>query len=85
MFMTSEVHLFLGGNGRVSRVMMNAKLTHARESKIIVPTVFRDDYMLTLRKLTHQGDPKPYIRAMQRIHRFTSNNSAIFARVFRLG
>lgn len=72
MFMTSEVHPFLDGNGRVSRVMMNAELTHAGESKIIIPTVFRDDYMLTLRKLTRQGDPEPYIKAMQRIHRFSS-------------
>ncbi len=72
MFMTSEVHPFLDGNGRVSRVMMNAELTHAGESKIIIPTVFRDDYMLVLRKLTRQGDPEPYIRAMQRIHRFSA-------------
>jgi hypothetical protein len=70
MFMTSEIHPFLDGNGRVSRVMMNTELTHAGESKIIIPTVFRDDYMLVLRKLTRQGDPEPYIRAMQRIHRF---------------
>jgi hypothetical protein len=70
MFMTSEVHPFLDGNGRISRVMMNAELTHAGEVKIIIPTVFRDDYMLVLRKLTRQGDPEPYIRAMQRIHWF---------------
>ncbi len=68
----SKVHPFLDGNGRVSRVLMNAELTHAGESKIIIPTVFRDDYMLVLRKLTRQGDPEPYIRAMQRIHRFSA-------------
>ena len=72
MFMTSEVHPFLDGNGRVSRVMMNAELSHAGEAKIIIPTVFRDDYMLTLRRLTRQGDPEPYIKAMQRIHRFSA-------------
>ncbi len=72
MFMTSEVHPFLDGNGRVSRVMMNAELSRAGEAKIIIPTVFRDDYMLTLRRLTRQGDPEPYIKAMQRIHRFSA-------------
>ncbi len=72
MFMTSEVHPFLDGNGRVSRVMMNAELSRAGKAKIIIPTVFRDDYMLTLRRLTRQGDPEPYIKAMQRIHRFSA-------------
>ncbi len=72
MFMTSEVHPFLDGNGRISRVMMNAELSRAGESKIIIPTIFRDDYMLVLRKLTRQGDPEPFIRAMQRIHRFSA-------------
>ncbi len=72
MFMISEVHPFLDGNGRISRVMMNAELTHAGQAKIIIPTVFRDDYMLTLRRLTRQGDPEPYIKAIQQIHRFSA-------------
>lgn len=72
MFMTSEIHPFLDGNGRIARVMMNAELSKAGESKIIIPNVFRDDYLLALRKLTRQGEPEVFIKAMQRVHQFSS-------------
>ncbi|HOZ86848.1 MAG TPA: cell filamentation protein Fic, partial [Bacteroidia bacterium] len=58
-------------NGRVARVMMNAELTKERQSKIMIPTVYRDDYMGALRKLTRQSDPDPYIRMLQRAHEFS--------------
>jgi Fic family protein len=73
MFVLSEVHPFLDGNGRVARVMMNAELVTAGQSKIIIPTVFRDDYMGALRRLTRQGDSDPYIRMLQRAHEFSEN------------
>jgi hypothetical protein len=73
MFMVSEVHPFLDGNGRIARIMMNAELTAAKQSKIIIPTVFRDDYMGALRKLTRLADPETYIRMMQRAHAFSKN------------
>jgi hypothetical protein len=73
MFLMSEVHPFLDGNGRVARVMMNAELTKEGQSKIIIPTVYRDDYMGALRKLTRQSDPVPYIRMLQRAHEFSKN------------
>lgn len=44
LFMVSELHPFSDGNGRISRIMMNAELVHADESKIIIPTVFREDF-----------------------------------------
>jgi len=72
MFMTSEIHPFLDGNGRISRVMMNAELSKAGESKIIIPNVFREDYLLALRKLTRQGEPDIFIKAMRRVHNFSS-------------
>jgi len=71
MFVISEVHPFLDGNGRIARVMMNAELTKEGQSKIIVPTVYRDDYMGALRKLTRQLQPDPYIRMLQRAHEFS--------------
>ncbi len=73
MFVLTEVHPFLDGNGRIARIMMNAELTTAGQSKIIVPTVFRDDYMGGLRKLTRQGDSDPYIRMMEKAHEFSGN------------
>ncbi|MCB0745600.1 MAG: Fic family protein, partial [Ignavibacteriae bacterium] len=45
MFMISEIHPFLDGNGRIARVMMNAELVKEKQTKIIIPTVYRDDYL----------------------------------------
>lgn len=72
MFLISEVHPFLDGNGRTARVMMNAELVNKGQSKIIIPTVYRDDYMLALRKLTRQQEPAPYVRMLMKAHLFSS-------------
>lgn len=73
LFMISEVHPFNDGNGRISRIMMNAELVHADQAKIIIPTVFRDDYLNALRRLTRKGDPSVIIRAISRVHQFSAN------------
>ena len=73
LFMTSEVHPFNDGNGRISRIMMNAELVAADQSKIIIPTVFRDDYLNALRRLTRKNDPSVLIRAMSRVRQFSAN------------
>ena len=62
MFMVSEIHPFLDGNGRIARVMMNAELVKAEQTRIIIPTVYRDDYLGALRRLTRQQDPIAYIK-----------------------
>ena len=73
MFMCSEVHPFTDGNGRVSREMMNAELVHAGQMRIIVPTVYREDYLLALRRLSRSADPLPFIAVMEKLQRFSSN------------
>ncbi|MBO4612927.1 MAG: Fic family protein [Bacteroidaceae bacterium] len=73
LFMVSEVHPFSDGNGRISRIMMNAELVHADQSKIIIPTVFRDDYLNALRRLTRKGDPSVIIHAISRVRQFSEN------------
>lgn len=73
MFMISEVHPFNDGNGRIARVMMNAELVRADQSRIIVPTVFREDYLLALRKLTLHKDPLAYINVMTKLQQFSDN------------
>ena len=75
MFIVSEVHPFLDGNGRIARVMMNAELVAGNQSKIIIPTVFRDDYLGVLRKLTRTREPKPYISMLSRAHEFSATVS----------
>lgn len=73
LFMISEVHPFNDGNGRISRIMMNAELVHADQSKIIIPTVFREDYLNSLRRLTRRCDPSVIIKAMSRVRQFSAN------------
>ncbi len=73
MFMVSEVHPFLDGNGRIARVMMNAELSSKGLSKIIIPTVYREDYMGALKKLTKQRDADAYVRMLLRVWEFSSH------------
>ena len=73
MFMISEVHPFNDGNGRIARIMMNAELVKAEQTRIIVPTVFREDYLLALRKLTRKKDPSAYVNVMVKLQRFSDN------------
>lgn len=72
MFAISEIHPFLDGNGRIARVMMNAELVHQNQAKILIPTVYREDYILTLRKLTRSKEPEAFIRMLAKIHEFSA-------------
>ena len=72
MFICSEVHPFNDGNGRIARIMMNAELVRAGRTQIIVPTVFREDYLLALRRLSRNNDPSVYIRVMEKLQLFSS-------------
>lgn len=51
--------------------MMNAELTAAGQSKIIVPTVFRPDYIGALRRLSRNGDPDVLVAALMRLWDFS--------------
>lgn len=73
MFLISEVHPFVDGNGRVARILMNAELDVANQSRIIIPTVFREDYLLSLRKLSRKLDPAPYVRMLSYAQQFTAS------------
>jgi Fic family protein len=73
MFLVSEVHPFDDGNGRIARVMMNAEFVHANQSKIIIPTVYREDYLLTIKRLTKERDPRAYADMLTRAHQFSQS------------
>ena len=64
MFLVSEVHPFADGNGRVARVMMNAELVAAGEERILIPTIFRSNYLSTLKALSISQHPRPLIRTL---------------------
>lgn len=73
MFLIAEVHPFADGNGRIASVMLNAELVHGSRARIIIPTVYREDYLLALRALTRQGNTDPYIRMLERAQEFTAS------------
>lgn len=73
MFVISEVHPFLDGNGRIARLMMNAELVKAKQSKIIIPTVYRGDYLGALKQLTKQSKCEGYLNMLERAHIFSAN------------
>jgi Fic family protein len=69
----SEVHPFNDGNGRLSRVMMNAELTKANECRIIIPTAYRDDYITALKAFSQTRQLEPVIRMFERAQAFTAS------------
>ena len=73
LFMISEIHPFMDGNGRISRIMMNAELTAVGMPKIIIPTVYRIDYIDALKRLTQNGEPATIIRALERVRLWSSS------------
>ncbi|MGH7502070.1 MAG: Fic family protein [Longimicrobiales bacterium] len=72
MFLISEVHPFVDGNGRIARIMTNAELLAEGQHRIIIPTVYREDYLLVLRSLTRQGRTDPFLRMLDRAQEFVS-------------
>lgn len=72
MFLVAEVHPFTDGNGRLARLVMNAELSVVGASRIIIPTLFREEYLDCLRVLTRQGNPAPFVQAMLHIHAWTA-------------
>jgi Fic family protein len=73
MFLISEVHPFLDGNGRAARACMNVELVAAGETRIIVPTVYRLDYIGGLKALTHNGRPDALVRVLDFAQRYTGS------------
>jgi hypothetical protein len=73
MFVLSEVHPFDDGNGRVSRALMNAELVNANQSRIIIPTVYRDEYLGGLRNMSRQHDPEALIAVLDFAQRFVAS------------
>lgn len=72
MFVVAEVHPFNDGNGRLARLVMNAELSVAGACRIIVPTLFRDEYLDCLRVLTREGDCEPFVVAMTKIQAWSA-------------
>ena len=72
MFVLSEIHPFDDGNGRIARAFMNAELISGGQTRILIPIVYRDDYLTGLRVLTRQGRAEPLIQVLDFAHRYTA-------------
>ena len=71
-FLVSEVHPFSDGNGRTARIMMNVELAAAAEERIVVPTVYRANYLSAVKALSQVGRPQPLIRMLDYAQRWTA-------------
>jgi hypothetical protein len=72
MFLVAEVHPFADGNGRTARLMMNAELVAAGESRIIVPAVYRNNYLVALKALSQNGITGALLRMLDFAQRYTA-------------
>jgi hypothetical protein len=70
-YAVSEIHPFADGNGRTCRIVLNKVLLSGGFSSIIIPTVFRDDYLLVLRALSRKGRPVPIVTMFLKAFRFS--------------
>jgi len=71
MFVVAEVHPFTDGNGRTARLAMNLFLTEAGLTRVIIPTVYRDDYISALQAISINSLPTPLVRMLGRAARFS--------------
>lgn len=72
MFVVTEVHPFRDGNGRTARLAMNCELSAGGVSRIMIPTVYREDYLLPLKRLSNTKEAGPYVRCMERAQDWSS-------------
>lgn len=72
-FLVSEVHPFNDGNGRLSRIMMNAELCKVDLFKIIIPTVYRDNYLNGLRLASRDKYFYTYCKMLDQAQAYTAS------------
>lgn len=72
-FVISEVHPFNDGNGRMSRIMLNAELVKNQQYKIIISNVYRENYMNALRVVTRDSYFLAYCKMMDTAQAYTAS------------
>ncbi|MBI4658496.1 MAG: Fic family protein [Verrucomicrobia bacterium] len=73
-FILAETHPFKDGNGRISRLGLNAELDASQQMRLVMPTSHRGDYLTVLDAMTRGGNPEPYVAFG---HRLLQLNAAI--------
>lgn len=74
-FVLAEVHPFTDGNGRLSRLLMNAELSRVGACRVIIPTLYHPQYIDCLKVLTNNNDPAPFIKAISTMARWCARFS----------
>src|SRR5262249_6116571 len=64
MFLVAEVHPFSDGNGRIARIMMNAELAAAEQTRVLIPIIYRSNYLSALRAASTTGRPESFFRTL---------------------
>lgn len=72
-FLVSECHPFDDGNGRLSRLLMNAELYSAGQHKLIVPIVHRESYLNGLRNATRYDDFRTLCKVFYQLQHYTAS------------
>lgn len=72
-FLVSEVHPFADGNGRLSRLLLNAELSRLGLCRVIIPTLFHPQYVDCQRALTRNDDAKPFVGAIAKMATWTAS------------
>lgn len=71
-FLLTEVHPFRDGNGRISRLVMNAELSAAGDGRIIIPTGFRDEYIGALKAASNHARFEALVSVLDFARRWTA-------------
>ncbi|HVB45697.1 MAG TPA: Fic family protein [Streptosporangiaceae bacterium] len=73
MFLITECHPFDDGNGRLARAISNAALTAGGQVRIIIPTVYRNNYLAALSGLSNRaGAGESLIAVLRFAQRWTA-------------
>ena len=73
MFLVTECHPFDEGNGRIARAFSNAELSAGGQVRIVIPTVYRNNYLAALTGLSNQaGTGQSLISVLKFAQRWTA-------------
>lgn len=72
-FLITECHPFDDGNGRLSRIFLNAELNANQQYKLIVPTVHRDSYLNGLHQATREDRFRTLVKVFFQLQQYTAS------------
>ncbi|MBI4925506.1 MAG: Fic family protein [Bdellovibrio sp.] len=82
-FLITDIHPFTDGNGRMARIMMNAELHAQGLSTLIIPTVYREDYLLAQRALSRRNRATPSIEMLIKAQKFSQLDFSHYPKILK--